>query len=733
MAEAGDRTLPQDASSIRGTSSLTTPSPAGRGAWRFVELFALAGLALAQPLLEATGRSPEFFLFRRASRADILALVAVIVLLPPLVLWTAETLIGAFSSRGRQLTHILLVAGLLAVLAVEVLKKAVPLRGATLAGLSMVAGAGGAVVYARSSAVRQWIRYLAPAPLVFTLLFVALSPAATLVLPHRPHQASAPSTVSPAPSKGQPPVVMVFLDEFPLMSVADHNGAIDARLFPNLARLASTSTWYRNATGVSGYTPWAMPAMLTGRYPSRGVAPAYFEYPDNLFTLLRSRYRLKVFETITQLCPPSSCPPTGQPPGGTGLKAVLRDSAGLLREIVSPYDVRKDPEAQFKEGIAGDAGADRSPQQTPSGKKAGPQFRFNRLYENQPVRFRQFLTTINGSDEPTLYFLHLLLPHEPWRYLPSGLRYPYPSANYGKKDFQTWGPQAWPVLLNQQRHLLQLAFTDRLIGQVVQRLKDQGLWDRSLVLLTADHGVSFTPGQPRRRLGDRNAHEIMAVPLFVKAPHQRAGSVDSRNWEHVDLLPTVADMLGVRVPWRMDGISAVGATRRQGTSKSFYDEPGRRQVVDWRRDRPLALQGAADRVARPQDGVRGLFEVGPFRELIGRRVDSVRLDRRPGVVATVDGLNRYRQVNPATGSVPALVSGQITPATAPSPSPFPVAVALNGVIAAVGQTFHEGAIPLKFAAMVSDDLMQSGANRLQLFAVRSVAGQPELRAITLHG
>lgn len=733
MAEASDQTPARDADGTGATSSSLTGSLAGRGARSFMELFALSGFALAQPLLEVMGRSPEFFLFRRASRADILALVAVIVFLPPLVLWAAEALIGAFSLRARRLTHLLLVAGLLALVAVEILKKAASLRGATLIGLGVLAGAGGAVLYASRSTVRQWVGYLAPAPVIFALVFVGLSPASTLVLPHRPDPASEPPTGSPGSSQGKPPVVMVILDELPLMSLLDDRGAIDSRLFPNFAKLAIASTWYRNATGVSGYTPWAMPAMLTGRLPGRKVAPAHFEYPDNLFTLLRESYELKVFETITQLCPPSSCTPTAQPPGATGLRAVLRDSAGVLRDIVSPYGTGEDPEATFKEETVESAEAQSQPRQGPGGERTGPQFRFDRLYENQPVRLRQFLASIQASDKPTLHFLHLLLPHEPWRYLPSGLRYPYPSANYGKKDFQTWGSQAWPVLLNQQRHLLQLAYTDRLIGQVVQQLKDQGLWDRSLVMVTADHGVSFTPGQPRRRLGDRNAHEIMAVPLFVKAPHQRAGAVDSRNWEHVDLLPTVADMLGVRVPWRMDGISALAPTRRQGTSKSFYDDPGAPQTVDWRPYQPLVSRGAADQVGRPQHGVRGLFEVGLHRQLIGRRVDSVRLDHRPGVIATLDDLKRYRRVDAATGSVPALVSGQILPTTPPSQSPLAIAVALNGVIGAVGETFREKAIPLKFAAVISDELMKPGANQLQLFVVRSVGGQPELRSIIIQG
>jgi arylsulfatase A-like enzyme len=49
----------------------------------------------------------------------------------------------------------------------------------------------------------------------------------------------------------------------------------------------------------------------------------------------------------------------------------------------------------------------------------------------------------------------------------------------------------------------------------------------------------------------------MWVPLFIKEPGQRAAKVDDHNWEHVDLLPTLADYAGVRLPWPVDGRSAL--------------------------------------------------------------------------------------------------------------------------------------------------------------------------------
>ena len=43
--------------------------------WAFFELFALVGFVVAQPTLDVLGKAPDFFLFRRAGRAEILVLV----------------------------------------------------------------------------------------------------------------------------------------------------------------------------------------------------------------------------------------------------------------------------------------------------------------------------------------------------------------------------------------------------------------------------------------------------------------------------------------------------------------------------------------------------------------------------------------------------------------------------------------------------------------------------------
>jgi hypothetical protein len=122
--------------------------------------------------------------------------------------------------------------------------------------------------------------------------------------------------------------------------------------------------------------------------------------------------------------------------------------------------------------------------------------------------------------------------------------------------------------------------------------------------MTADHGISFTPGQAQRTLQEHNAPELMWVPLFIKNPNQRSAKVDDHSGEQVYPLPTIADVLKVKVPWPVDGVSAMAAERSRRV-KYFFNKPGQRLEVDGPQNQALALRGVTDRVARPEDGRPG--------------------------------------------------------------------------------------------------------------------------------
>ncbi|WP_407676258.1 sulfatase-like hydrolase/transferase [Plantactinospora alkalitolerans] len=698
-SDAGTASEPAAATATDGGASQAGRAPSYRRTElrALVEVVALCGLVITQPLLDITGKSPDFFLFHGAGRADILSLVAVYTLVPPLVLWGVGALLGLLVRRvagavpGRAVRtalHTATLGLLLAALAIQVGKQMSGVRGLPLVLIAVVVGAGGAYLYRRWQVTGQVLRVAAVGPLVFVLLFVFASPASAVVLPG---ERSGAGKGGAGAANVHPPVVMLILDEFPLVSLLDANGAIDAHRYPNFARLAGESTWYRNATGVSGYTPYALPAMLTGRYPAEKQAPHHSRYPDNLFTAFGGPYEIQAQESITQLCPPSECPDRNSSARG-GLPTLLRESATLLEQIVSPTEVgQRDPEDSYREVTQREVGADGKPV-----APTDPQFRWGALDENQPARFVDFLDTLRPADRPTLHFLHLLLPHSPWNYLPSGIRYESPDGM--PNDGRGW------VELAHRRHLLQLEYTDRLLGETLRRLDSTGLYDDALLVLTADHGVSFTPGAQGRGLGavTRAPGEVLWVPMFIKQPGQRAGAVDDRNWEHVDLLPTVADLAGVEVPWHTDGVSALRTTRAPG-DKHYHDQPGDPLMVPGGTFADL-LSGRARPVLPPQ----------PRPELIGRSVADLPTGPPAGSV-TVRNRTDFDQIEQAGGRLPALVYGTVPNSVRNGTL---LAVAVNGRIGAVAPVVSPDPGGQRFAALLPDEsLFRPGRNEVQVYQV----------------
>ncbi|WP_326554314.1 sulfatase-like hydrolase/transferase [Micromonospora sp. NBC_01813] len=686
-------TAPTGPGGARATDEREAGPPAGKPTWHaLLELIALSGLGVAQPLLDVIGRSPDFFFFHGAGAVAVLALVAIVVLLPPALLWGVELLAGLLAGAVvRRWAHRVLLAGLATLLAVQAGKSLTDLRGPLLMVVAAVAAVAAVAGYARFAVSRQVLRVAAVGPLVFVLLFVFASPSSAVFLGRGAAEMSVRSTGP------HPPVVVVILDEFPLLSLLDEQGELDADRVPSFADLAAGSTWYRNATTVSGKTTSAVPAMLTGRYPAGAVTPHYSQYPENLFTLLGPVYEIEAWENVTQLCPPEHC--RGRPGQARGsLQVMLRETAGLYGQLISPTDSLDDPTASFREPTVADEvrANDKDPQ-------AGPDFRMSRLTENQPARFTEFLGSLQPAETPTLHFLHLLMPHSPWTYLPSGMRYHGPG---GLPFDGTW----WSRLAH-QRHIEQVGYTDLLIGEMMRTLRSSGLYDDALIVVTSDHGVSFSQDVSGREMDAefKAAPELAWVPLFVKEPGQRVGRIDDRNWEHVDLLPTVADHAGVAVPWRTDGISATGEPR-QTTDKRFDDQPGEPMTVDG----PVHFAAV-----RAGSGAYPVWPPLPAADLIGTAVADLTVTG-VGPTATVANLSAFGDVQAERGLLPALVHGSL-PDTVPDGAP--IAIAVNGTVGTVVQAARDGEGRLRFVGLIPDeDLFVPGANELELFLVTGDGG-----------
>ena len=578
-----------------------------------LHLGALWAFAFVQPLFDLLGREPAFFVARGNTTADIVLFALVFTFVPPallaLLVWIAGRIRPALGD-GLQIGLVgLLVAAI-------VLPPFGDLLGGSAAAVApaLLIGGGVAALYARAAPARSFLTVLSPAPLLFLVLFLVVSPVSELVLPSGGAEAIAGARTS------RTPVVMVVFDELPATSLMDDRDRVDARRYPAFASLAGDATWYRDATTVAGRTTEAVPALLTGRRPREGDLPTAADHPVNLFTLLARSHRLEVVEPITDVCPRDLCTEV-RPAITNRLSALASDLRVVSAHLLLPDELRGGlpPIDRDWQGFAGEGRV--GPEASAEERQAFIGQVFRRLAKDDPpARFEQMLGAVAGRGaRPPLLFLHTSLPHIPWRFLPDGRQYVAPIAGLAEGE---WVGPRWQADQSFQRHLLQTEYADRLFGRLLARLRATGLYDRALVVVTADHGVSFRAGDRRRRPTATNLHDVASVPLFVKSPRQRQGRAVGGVVRTIDVLPTIARELGVR----LSGVDGVPAGERGSDPATELDVPDYweggttgtygtflRQRQERRRyERALLRPAGYDP-----------FAIGPHPELIGRRPGAV--------------------------------------------------------------------------------------------------------------
>lgn len=413
-------------------------------------------------------------------------------------------------------------------------------------------------------------------------------------------------------------------------------------------------------------------------------------------------------ELVTRLCPPSICPPPREP-AVDRWQALAGDVAVLTGHVALPRDLTRGLPAV--DDAWGDFGAGEHTGARPPGVRTV-------VGKGDPPReLEGFIDRIEARRTPTLYFKHVMLPHSPWRYLPTGEAYQEETPMPGTVPIPgragtKWGEDEWLVAQAYQRHLLQTMLVDRLLGRLLDRLEEIGIYERALVVVTSDHGTAFVPGVRRRSANPRTLGAIAPVPLFVKGPGQDRGKIDDRPAVTIDLLPTIVDILGVEGAGGFDGNSLLGDVVRTE----------RRYITIRRRGPGFSLDGAEKTgfVAEKyelfgRDGSLDPFALAPegTRPLLGSTVPS---RRTAGGTVRFDDPQRFEDVNRRNGILPALVTGTLQDLEGEEPPV--IAVTLNGTVRAVTRAYRDGPT-WRFQAMLPAQAFREGSNELGALALRA--------------
>jgi hypothetical protein len=678
------------------TAAAKTPTTRVAVPMRGLHLGVLYALAVSQPLLNLLGNNADFFTSRQLSSGKVLWFALIVGIGVPLALYAIDTVAGLVSERVGWTIHLVLVFGLALLLAAQIARKVFEPSVLAIALAAVLAGILTAV-YARSEQLRSIVSLFSPLPLLVLALFLFNTPAHKIVFP--PSTAAASVTVN-----GQVPVVFVAFDEFTGTSLLGPDNKVDAKLFPNFAALTKDGTYYRNYTAAADETTRVMAGLMTGDMWHEHALPIAADYPRNLFTLFGKHYRMKVGEEATDLCPINICHQTG-----ASTSSVLNDARLVYLHQIYPHPLEKkltpvnETLGKFSDGDDNDR---------PHGK--------SRILSElggggRPARFDQWLQTIDGKVDRTLYFKHVLLPHVPWQYLPSGQSYRRHAQEYipGINGPPSFGDN-WLLQQGYQRHVMQVGLVDTMIGQLVARLKQVGVYDKALIVITADNGESFLHPNHDRHVADAVTFtDIASTPLLIKLPNSDKGGYDDRHVRTFDIVPTVADAAGLEMPWKVDGHSVlehgdsspVAVYREQGMKGRVF----RTSLANYERARRAALR------RKSQLFSHGLYGIGPRPDLIGKPVDSLAGTLVPAQATLNSELSEALEtVDTKSSFIPANLAGRISGL----PRGIPLALALNGKVAAVGWTAQlKGDKAVYFSFFAPPEAFQDGRNSARVYRI----------------
>ena len=661
---------------------------------RGAALLGLSAIAIAQPVFDVVSNSPEFFAARGTPAPTAVAAIGVICFGVPFLLLGIERAIRLFNARAAGVFYGVVVALLSAAVAMPLFQRAEALAPPWDVRMSALAGVAVALAAVRSRIVRQFFTALAPAAIVVPALFLLDPSVKESLLP--PEWAAAVQTI-----ERTPPIVFVIFDELPLNSLMTTDGTIDADRYPNFAGLARGAYWFRNASTVAGNTTWAMPAILSGRYPDEvNDLPTLQYFPINLFTMLAPHYSISASLRFQKLCPPRTCQDNSSTRADT-VGSLVSDLGLVWLHIVLPQTL-----------------ADQLPPVTEDWAEFGAarETQAGEAPDTRDGEFAQFVSSIDGQPA-RLHFIHSMLPHMALEYVPSGRRYRRPdheTEGFRRNRLFERASAAYADTVH-QRHLAQVGFVDRLVGNLVSRLREVGAYDKALIIITSDHGASYREGRSRREAQEQNLSDLLPVPLLMKLPGQQGGEAVDRIVETVDILPTILDVLGAKASHRFDGHSLVDGRAPSRSTRTFIwrnrFNVEVRTIGDLSAERAASLERKERRFGRGD--LAALYAPPEFRHLLGMDVSGQGIHPASDVRITVRNLRQFQGVNLGHDPLPLHVVGVLSTTRS---EPLTVAVVVNGIVAAVTHSYRERDAHM-FGTLIPETSLREGNNAVAAFVV----------------
>ncbi len=684
----------------------------------FFHIFVLAGLALS-PLYGVLSKEPNFFLAHSSEPVDFFLMIGMISFVFPIVIALIVSLILYPLTKNKVFFEGVFVAPLAVIVLLPFVKNVMgeSVFGSILA--AMLIGLAFSFFYGNFKVPKYFLNYISPAILVFPTLFLFEPKIFVLAVPEYT-EADYPKISIPSNT----PVVFILFDEFPLAPILDKGLNIDAQAFPNFNRLSKISYWYRNASTNYAFTGPSIRSVLTGMWQDNSRFGTYKYFPNNLFTLLGNNYQVEAHESALRLCPPTICLIHQGSKETESNEIFWKDIAAIYLNLILPQ-----PKSFNVPGVSQGYKNFWGRENTVSNEKVSfvrkdfvipflaPEFKQRQVDGREDI-YEHFLESLNSNTGKNFFFLHILYPHNPYRFLSSGKKYDLSGEfdNIGMNEEHPkggmWSNNTALISFQNQKLINQLGYTDYLVGKLLDRLEETNLLDPSLFILAADHGVSIKEGGFRREIGVKSLGDIASIPLFIKLPGQEEGTISDLPATLLDVLPTLKDVLGVEVPWELAGNSLLN-----------YPSGTRERIIHDSIIRPFPV--SSDLKKSLLDGVKrkqalfGKFEGWEKFRLYDEKGRSF-MDKPVSEFVTQSMSNIEVQLDSGShietkpGFLPAIVQGKITGID--DKAKWTILIAVNNIFRAVSPITNIDDRD-SILSLLPEIAFQEGANEVDIYLI----------------
>jgi arylsulfatase A-like enzyme len=141
---------------------------------------------------------------------------------------------------------------------------------------------------------------------------------------------------------------------------------------------------------------------------------------------------------------------------------------------------------------------------------------------------------------------------------------------------------------------------DEEIRRIVKKLREMKIYDNSIIIITSDHGECF--GEHGFLVhGHTPYEELIHVPLIIKFPYNKYGG---KNYEqivrHVDIVPTILDILNLKNKSEFQGISLIPIIEGKNITLDAYS---------WSKEAISLREKSYKYILYPESGKEELYDL----------------------------------------------------------------------------------------------------------------------------